>query len=97
MVEEEREQRGFRVTGRVQGVFFRVWTQRVAQDLGLAGTVQNLRDGSVEAHVRGSVSAVRAFEKRLWTGPPAAVVDEVSVLESSVQLPGDGFQILPTA
>ena len=97
MVEEKREQRGFRVTGRVQGVFFRAWTQRVAQELGLAGTVRNLKDGSVEAHVWGPASAVKVFEKRLWTGPPSAAVDEVRVMESSVQLPGNDFEILPTA
>ena len=97
MSEEGLEQRGFRVFGRVQGVFFRVWTQGVAGELGLRGTVRNRIDGSVETHVVGLSEAVRAFESRLWEGPSAAAVDGVEVLESSEQLPAGPFQILATA
>jgi acylphosphatase len=55
-------QKRFRITGRVQGVFFRAWTQKTAQELGVVGTVRNLPDGSVEAHASGSPSAMTAFE-----------------------------------
>jgi acylphosphatase len=94
--EEGIEQRGFRVFGRVQGVYFRVWTRGVAEELGLRGTVRNRIDGSVEACVVGSSGAVRAFESRLWEGPAAAAVEGVEVLESSEQLPAGPFQILAT-
>jgi acylphosphatase len=94
--EEGIEQQGFRVSGRVQGVYFRVWTRGVAEELGLRGTVRNRIDGSVETHVVGSSEAVRAFESRLWEGPAAAAVEGVEVLESSEQLPAGPFQILAT-
>ena len=90
-------QTGFRITGRVQGVFYRAWTRSVAEELGLSGSVRNLPDGSVEAHVGGAPEAVRVFESRLWEGPPAAVVEGVERLESSGQLASGPFQILPTA
>jgi len=90
-------QKGLRVTGRVQGVFYRVWTRGVAEELGLRGTVRNRLDGSVEAHAVGSPEALRAFETRLWEGPPAARVDGVASFESEDQLPAGPFEILPTA
>ncbi len=97
MSAEGTEQQGFRVFGRVQGVYYRAWTQGVAEELGLRGTVRNRVDGSVEAHVVGSPEAVRAFESRLWEGPSAAAVDGVEALESSEQIPTGPFQILATA
>jgi len=88
--------RGFRITGRVQGVFFRVWTQEVAQGMGLKGTVRNRRDGSVEAHVGGSPASVEEFQARLWDGPSASAVEGVEVLDSAPSVPDGSFQILPT-
>jgi acylphosphatase len=90
-------QKGFRITGRVQGVFFRVWTQEIAEGLGLGGTVRNRTDGSVEAHVGGPGGKVDAFEARLWEGPPSSAVEGVEVLESNAPIHEGLFQILPTA
>lgn len=68
----------FRVTGRVQGVGFRVSAQRQAQLLGLAGWVRNCGDGSVEGVASGSLPAdLEAFRKWLHRGPPGARVDSV--------------------
>ncbi len=88
------EQREYRITGRVQGVFFRVWTRDTALAMGLQGTVKNLPDGSVEAQVLGSRELLEEFEDRLWTGPPAAVVEGVESRTSQAPLPGAGFMIL---
>ena len=89
--------RGFRITGRVQGVYYRAWSRGVANELGLRGTVRNRLDGSVEAHVEGSPGAVSAFEEHLREGPSAASVEGVEVLDSLDELPTGPFRILPTA
>ena len=50
-----------RIAGRVQGVSFRVWTERRANALGLSGWVRNLPDGDVEAVFSGPAEAVDAM------------------------------------
>lgn len=82
-----------RVTGRVQGVAFRAWTQDRARSLGLSGWVRNRSDGSVEAVVAGPDEAVAALIVALHDGPPQAQVDEVSV--TAAEAPADaGFLVL---
>jgi len=83
--------RGYRVTGRVQGVGFRWWTQRTGQALGLGGHVRNRPDGSVEVHVRGPAARLDAFEEALKEGPPAARVDEVRRLDPDPRTPTGRF------
>lgn len=68
----------FRVTGHVQGVFFRASTQTAARDLGLSGYAKNLDDGSVEVLACGSVAALDALGDWLREGPPMARVDSVA-------------------
>lgn len=87
------ETRGFRVTGRVQGVGFRHWTRTTAERLGLSGTVRNLPDGSVEVQAAGSVRALRDLERALRDGPPAARVERVDAVPARVDLPRGGFRI----
>jgi len=87
-------QEGYRITGRVQGVFFRVWTRDTARELGLGGNVRNLPDGSVEAHVVGPVGLVETIEARFWEGPPGSRVEGVEVIESNQALLTDSFEIL---
>jgi acylphosphatase len=89
--------RGFRVTGRVQGVYYRAWARGVANELGLRGTVRNRTDGSVEVHVAGTPGGVTEFAARLWEGPASASVDIVESVESPDALPAGAFQILPSA
>ncbi|HVL78530.1 MAG TPA: acylphosphatase [Sphingomicrobium sp.] len=71
-----------RVTGRVQGVFFRAWTQQQARELGVSGWVRNCDDGSVEAHVEGEEKAVSRMVELLRQGPPNARVEAVQVSET---------------
>lgn len=68
-----------RVTGLVQGVFFRAWTADQARDLGVSGWVRNASDGSVEAHFEGDKWSVQQLIDLLHRGPPSAQVDQVSV------------------
>ena len=67
------------ISGRVQGVSFRWFTQRKAQELGLAGWVRNLWDGRVEAVFEGEETAVRQAVTWCHTGEPPARVAEVEV------------------
>ena len=90
-------QRGYRVSGRVQSVYFRAWIRGVANEMGLRGTVRNRSDGSVEVHVIGSAVAVGEFEDKLWEGPAAAQVYGVDPVPSSEPIPAEPFLILSTA
>jgi acylphosphatase len=69
------------VRGRVQGVFFRDSTRRRAQELGVAGWVRNLPDGTVEAVLEGDAEAVEAAVAFARTGPSRASVDGIEVFE----------------
>lgn len=65
------------VHGRVQGVFFRAWTQQTARTLQVKGWVRNLPDGSVELLAEGEESQLRALLAKCRQGPPAARVSEI--------------------
>ena len=69
--------RRFRVTGRVQGVFFRVSTRDVAVPLQITGHAVNLPNGSVEVLACGEPAAVAELERWLHDGPPTASVTGV--------------------
>jgi acylphosphatase len=84
-----------RVSGRVQGVAYRAWTERQATSLGLSGWVRNRRDGSVEAVLCGAEDAVREMIRRCHRGPSLARVTAVSQEIEDVA-PDPGFQQLPT-
>lgn len=70
-----------RIEGRVQGVGFRAWTRREASALGLAGSVRNLADGSVEAVLEGEAASVAAMIALCRSGPRHAGVSTVEVSE----------------
>ena len=69
------------VVGRVQRVGFRRYAQEVARELGLAGWVKNLPDGSVQIHVQGPQEALRAFVERLKEAPTPIRVEQVVARE----------------
>ncbi len=58
-----------KVTGKVQGVMFRDFTTRKARGLGIVGTVQNMKDGSVRIFAVGEETALRVFLKKLEQRP----------------------------
>ena len=76
-----------RITGRVQGVYYRAWTCRRAEALGLDGWVRNRRDGSVEAVFSGAPDAIDMMLADCRTGPPDARVADVSVLREGGGVP----------
>jgi len=65
------------VSGRVQGVSFRFYTQSQAVALGLSGWVANRSDGSVEVVAEGPRPALERLLDWLKHGPPMARVDDV--------------------
>jgi len=67
----------FHVSGRVQGVFFRVSTRDQARALGLTGTVSNLPDGRVAVTACGTQAALESLQQWLREGPPQAAVSDV--------------------
>lgn len=66
------------VTGRVQGVNFRYYTQRESERLGLRGYVLNRQDGSVEVVAEGERAALEALLAWLHRGPTAARVEQLT-------------------
>jgi len=73
--------RHLRITGRVQGVFYRESMRMRAEALGVTGWVRNLRDGAVEAVIQGEENAIAELIAWCRIGPPAAAV---SIVEISV-------------
>jgi len=65
------------VTGRVQGVGFRYFTQQTAESLGLTGWVRNLPGGEVEITAQGDEKEVKRFISRIKLGPPASLVEKI--------------------
>jgi len=65
------------VSGRVQGVWYRAWTEKKARELGLSGWVRNRRDGSVEAVISGPVAAVETMLTAFWEGSDLSQVTAV--------------------
>jgi acylphosphatase len=81
-----------RISGRVQGVFFRTSCARVAEDLGIAGWVRNLPVGDLEAVFQGEDQAVTDMLTWCKEGPPHARVERVEV-DDEPAFPETGFRI----
>lgn len=88
--------RCLRITGTVQGVFYRAWFAEQARALGLAGWVRNRADGSVEALVEGAAERIEEAIERARQGSPASRVDDVQVSEAAPADRLDGFVTRPT-
>ena len=70
--------RRFTIKGRVQGVFFRESTRRVAESLGITGHAINLSNGDVEVLAYGETDALDRLAEYLRDGPTMADVTNVS-------------------
>jgi acylphosphatase len=85
--------RRYLISGRVQGVGFRFFTEAAATREGLQGWVRNLPDGRVDITVEGESDAVERFERDVRHGPPAARVTDVDVEVIAPTLRAFGFII----
>ncbi len=70
---------GIFVSGRVQGVGYRFFTERVAARHSILGWSRNLPDGRVELEIEAEEEDARKFIKELEKGPAMARVEEVNV------------------
>jgi acylphosphatase len=69
------------VHGRVQGVFFRDTTRRLALEHGVTGWVRNTWEGTVEAVFEGPPEGVQRLVDFVHRGPSGAAVERVEVFE----------------
>ena len=83
------------VSGMVQGVGYRFFTQRAAEELKLCGWVRNLPDGRVQAEVEGPREQVDEFVSRLRVGPRLSSVTAVAVTWKAAGAIARGFVVKP--
>jgi len=81
---KEEAARRFLVSGRVQGVGYRFFVERVAGELDLKGYARNLASGDVEVYATGPLEKLEALGARLRVGPRFADVRNVNVQDAAV-------------
>lgn len=64
--------------GNVQGVGFRAMTLRIAEELELNGTVENLSDGTVEIYIQGPEKSLNDFIERIKKEKPSEKIEITS-------------------
>ncbi len=82
-----------RITGVVQGVGYRAWAKRLADELGVEGYVRNMEDGSVEMVICAPENIITVMVNAAKKGPPASVVKSVEVYDTEFEPSGEGFEI----
>ena len=98
LVSETRLAKRYFVSGMVQGVGFRLFTQRAAEKLRISGFVRNLWDGRVEVLAMGTPEQHKELRRLLERGPMGSDVADVLVEPAAVEAQyEDGFVINPSA
>jgi acylphosphatase len=72
------------ISGRVQGVSYRMSAWEKARQLGLTGWVRNLSDGRVEMEIEGDAQQLQQMTDWAWQGPRFAEVSHVEISEITV-------------
>jgi acylphosphatase len=85
--------RRYVVSGRVQGVGFRYFTQTAAARERLRGWVENLPDGRVAIVAEGDADALERFERDIRRGPAGARVDDVDTAPAALDERNTSFSI----
>ena len=90
------------ISGRVQGIGFRAWTELTALELGVEGWVRNRRDGSVEAVFAGTEEVVLTMIELCRQGPPGSRIDALDQREAAdgdlaLRRRGELFSVLTNA
>ncbi len=82
-----------RVSGSVQGVYYRASARLEGERLGLRGWIRNERDGGVTLHLQGDPAVVDAMLGWCRLGPPAARVSRVEVGDAAPDESLSGFEV----
>jgi acylphosphatase len=89
----DQEHAHVRISGQVQGVFYRDSTRQKAEELGITGWVKNLPDGRVEAVFEGPAERVREMVGWCEEGPQNASVEDVDTDFENTGGDLDGFEV----
>ena len=82
------------VHGRVQGVYYRAFTSRVAKSLGIKGFVRNIvGSGNVEIEAEGDKPKLEEFLRQLEVGPPEALIENIDTQWSDYRGSYPGFDV----
>lgn len=81
-----------KISGKVQGVFYRASAKEQADALQVEGWVKNEPDETVSAYVSGDEENVQAFIRWCRTGPPGAQVKDIKIENCAVQSV-NGFEV----
>ncbi|MGI8669892.1 MAG: acylphosphatase [Aridibacter sp.] len=81
----EKIARKYYISGLVQGVSFRFFTQRAAAKHQIRGYVKNLEDGRVEAYAEGDEKEIKAFHEEILTGPTHSRVEKIEEIVEEPQ------------
>lgn len=84
MRDQAKAAKRYLISGRVQGVGFRFFAQRVAHELGIVGYVMNRPDGSVEAYAVGTEASLAELKRRLAEGPRMSRVNRIMESDEAV-------------
>ena len=87
------ENKKITVSGRVQGVWFRGYTRKIASSLDIKGYVKNLPNGNVEILAMGNQDKMDKFISKVKVGPPEARVESIEIKEISESIDYENFQI----
>ena len=82
-----------KISGKVQGVFFRAEAREIAEANKISGWIRNTDDGKVEAQITGEDNAVEEFISWCKDGPEKAKVENVLVTNTNVKK-FDKFEVI---
>jgi acylphosphatase len=77
----------FKITGKVQGVFYRSHARDKAEELNLKGIIKNMPDGSVEATLQGEKENLIKFKEWAYKGSPSSKVHDIEITFETPETP----------
>lgn len=88
------ERKKILIYGHVQGIFFRAYIKKLAQELNLKGIVRNLPDGKVEIITEGEKENIKKLIELCKEGPKTAQVKKITIIEEKPKNEFKNFEII---